>query len=73
MIGKVYKTIDIPGSRLLKEGILQVTKLEPDTVHYKYLLVEGEPHVTMGNDYSQGILHFKNHTIELTDLEAALI
>lgn len=73
MIGKVYKTIDTSGSRLLRQGIIQVTGLEPDAVHYKYLSVEGHPHSAKGNQYAQELLHFKNYTIELTELERALV
>jgi hypothetical protein len=73
MIGKVYKTIDTSSSRLLQQGVIQVTALKPDAVHYKYLSVEGSPHPERGNDYAQELLHFKNHTIELTELERALV
>jgi hypothetical protein len=74
MIGKIYKTIDNSTSKLLRKGILQVTELDSDgAVHYKYLSVEGNLHPIKGNEYAQDILHFKNHTIELTELEEALL
>jgi hypothetical protein len=73
MIGRRYKTIDIPTSKLLRKGILEVTELDSDAVHYRYLTVEGNHHPIKGIEYAQAILHFKNHTIELTELEEALL
>lgn len=73
MIGRRYKTIDIPTSNLLREGILEVTELDFNAVHYRYLTVEGNHHIIEGNAYAQDILHFKKHTIELTELEEALL
>ena len=73
MIGKIYKTIDIPGSNFLRNGVLRVSRVEDDTVEYKYITVEGVPHSKRGNEYAQGISHFKKYTIELTELEKALV
>ena len=74
MIGRIYKTIDSPTSKLLEEGILQVTGLDSDgAVHYIYLSINGFPHPIKGNAYAQEILHFKKHTVQLTELEEALL
>jgi hypothetical protein len=71
-VGKCYK---VKGERsmLIENGIIKVQSVEDDTVHYKYLSVNGVVHPKKGNDYAQDISHFEEYTTEMTELEEALL
>lgn len=68
----MYKTIDCGNCTFMLESIVQVTAIRKSRIVYKYLLSKEFPNIG-SEDYSQSIEDFKMGTVELTDLEKALL
>jgi hypothetical protein len=76
MIGKLFKTQNKESNRtkFSDDGIILVTGVHGQMVHYKYLFFNGKPYKDSNfNRYEQQLDYLLENTTELTELEKALI